>query len=81
MSVVVRSISENPRLRIRRLVQLLVERQKQKQQAQAFLDAREHTLSPSDRIAYALDARMALHPEVHVATDADYPGWTPGSRR
>ena len=32
--------------------------------------ARSH--SPSDRIAYALDARMVAHPEVHLATDADY---------
>ena len=34
--------------------------------------AAARTHSPSDRIAYALDARMVAHPEVHLATDADY---------
>jgi hypothetical protein len=78
MSAIVHPISKNPRLRIRRLVALLVERQKQQQEARAFLEAREHTLSPSDRIAYALDARMLLHPGQPVSTNDDYPGWKPG---
>jgi hypothetical protein len=58
MSTVAPPISENPR--IRALVSLLVERQRV---AREFLDAREHTASPSKRIAYALDARLILHPE------------------
>lgn len=77
MSAVVHPISENPRLRIRHLVQMLVERQRS---AQGFLDAREHTAAESERIAYALDARLILHPEL-LATDADYPDWTPGGGR
>jgi hypothetical protein len=60
MSTVVHPISENPRLRIRALVSLLAERQRV---AREFLDAREHTAAESERIAYALDARLALHPE------------------
>jgi hypothetical protein len=59
MSTAVRPISQNPRLRIARLMELLVERQ---QSAQAFLDAHAHTASPSEQIAYALDARLVLHP-------------------
>lgn len=77
MSAVVHSISENPRLRIRHLVQLLVERQRS---ARGFLDAREHTAAESERIAYALDACLVLHPEL-LATAKDYPGWTPGGAR
>lgn|GEM_PF-3457345 len=65
MSTVVRPASENPRLRIRTLMQLLIERQ---QIAQAFLDARDHTASPSEKIAYALDARLVLNPDA-VPTD------------
>lgn len=60
MTTVVRPASENPRLRIRSLMQLLIERQ---QWAQEFLDAREHTASPSEQIAYALDARLVLNPD------------------
>lgn len=63
MSAVVHPIGENPRLRITRLVKLLVERQEQQRAARQFLDAIEHTASPTKRIAYALDARLALHPE------------------
>lgn len=59
MSATVHPISANPRLRIRKLVELLVERQRQAQ-AQVFLDAAAHTASPSERIAYALDARLVL---------------------
>lgn len=39
-----------------------------------FLQAAERTNSPSDRLAYLLDAELVRHPEV-CATDADYPGW------
>jgi hypothetical protein len=64
MSVVVHSLSENPRLRIRRLVQLLVERQ----QAAALEDLRTHLpLDDPDRhsldtVADAAFARMASRP-------------------
>jgi len=60
MSTVVHSISENPRLRISALVQLLVARQRV---AREFLDAAAHTAAESERIAYTLDARLVLHPE------------------
>ena len=63
MSATVHPIGANPRLRITRLVQLLVERQRQAQ-AQVFLDAAAHTASPSEKVAYALDARLVMHPEV-----------------
>lgn len=59
MSVVVHSVSENPRLRIARLVKALVERQNA---ARSFLEAREHTAAESERISYALDARLVLRP-------------------
>jgi hypothetical protein len=77
MSSVVHSISENPHSKIARLVRLLVERQNA---ARSFLEAREHTASPSEQIAYALDARLVLHPGA-VATEKDYPDWTPGGAR
>lgn len=60
MSAAVHSISEHPQSRIGRLVRLLVDRQRA---AQAFLDARDHTAAESERIAYALDARLVLHPD------------------
>jgi hypothetical protein len=56
----VHPISENPRLRIRALVDLLTERQRQ---AREFLDARQRTAAESEQIAYALDARLILHPK------------------
>lgn len=77
MSAVVHSISENPRLKVRRLVELLVARQRA---AQVFLDAREHTAAVSEQIAYALDARLVMQPKL-LATADDYPGWTPGGAR
>lgn len=80
MSTVFHPISENPRLKIRRLVQLLVERQDRQRAAQAFLNARDHTTAVSEQIAYALDARLVMHPEL-LATADDYPGWTPGGAR
>ena len=80
MSTIVHSISENPRLKIRLLVQLLVARQDRQRAAQSFLDAAAHTAAESERIAYALDARLVMHPEL-LATAADYPGWTPGGAR
>lgn len=33
------------------------------QAAQLLLDARDHTAAESERIAYALDIRLVLHPE------------------
>lgn len=60
MSTVIRPASENPRLRIRTLMQLLMERQ---QSAQVFLDARDHTAAESEKIAYALSARLVLNPD------------------
>lgn len=51
-----------------------------RQAADAFLAAREHTAAESERIAYALDARLVLHPEL-LSTNEDYPAWTPGGAR
>jgi len=65
MSTVVHSISENPRLRISALVQLLVARQRA---AGEFLDAAAQTAAESERIAYRLDARLVLHPEAVPST-------------
>jgi hypothetical protein len=68
MSAVVHSISEHPRLRIARLVELL----RRHHEARVFLTARKHTEVESERIAYALDARLILHPETvpaNVITD------------
>ena len=62
MSAAVHPIGANPRLRISRLVELLQERHRQTE-AQVFLDARAHTAAESERIAYALDARLVLHPD------------------
>lgn len=45
--------------------------------AEVLVRAMEATYSPSDRIAYALDARLLAHPGC-CSTDADYPGWVPG---
>ena len=59
MSATVHPIGSNPCLRISRLVQLLQERQRQAQ-AQLFLDAAEHTASPSEKVAYVLDARLVM---------------------
>ncbi len=39
-----------------------------------FRQAAEHTDSPSDRLAYLLDAQLVHHPEL-LATDKDYPGF------
>lgn len=60
MSTVVYPVAANPRLRTAQLLLLLVARQRT---AQEFLDARAHTATESERIAYALDARLILHPE------------------
>lgn len=70
---VVHSITGRPRLRIARLAELL----KARQAAKSFLAASARATCESDRIAYALDARLVMHPEL-VATNDDYPGWTPG---
>ncbi|MFF0736807.1 hypothetical protein ACFYVK_35000 [Streptomyces chartreusis] len=39
-----------------------------------FRQAATRTASPSDRIAFALDAHL-IREQVPVSTDADYPGW------
>lgn len=39
-----------------------------------FRQAAEHTNSPSDRLAFYLDARL-IRDQAPVSTDADYPGW------
>ena len=39
-----------------------------------FRQAAEHTDSPSDRLAFYLDAQLVHHPEL-LATDKDYPGF------
>lgn len=41
-----------------------------------FLQAAERTHSPSDRIAFALDAWLVTHPKAPVSRDADYDGWS-----
>jgi hypothetical protein len=64
-----------PRSRLEADMRALVARQRA---AQDFLEAGALTLSPSDRIAFALDARLVAHPSAPVSTDADYPNWTPG---
>ena len=43
-------------------------------EADVVREAMTRTHSPSDRIAYALDARLVTHPEVHLADDDDYAG-------
>ncbi|KAB1979268.1 hypothetical protein [Streptomyces triticiradicis] len=42
---------------------------------QTLADAAAHSHSPSDRIAYALDAWLITHSDAPVATVADYPVW------
>jgi hypothetical protein len=42
---------------------------------QTLTDAAEHTHSPSDRIAYELDAWLVTHPDAKVTQLADYPAW------
>jgi hypothetical protein len=63
MSTVVQSINGKPQLRIARLAELL----KRAHVAREFLDARQRTAAESERIAYALDARLILHPEAAPA--------------
>lgn len=46
-----------------------------RQRAQTLTDAAAHSHSPSDRIAYALDAWLITHSNAPVATLADYPAW------
>lgn len=43
-----------------------------------LLAAMARTTSASARAAYAIDLWLVTHPEVHVSTDEDYPGWIPG---
>lgn len=52
-----------------------------RQRAQTLTDAAKHSHSPSDRIAYALDAWLITHPEAPVSTIDDYPDWTPGGSK
>lgn len=37
--------------------------------------AAARTASPSDHLAYDLDAWLIQHPEAPVSTDQDYPAW------
>lgn len=60
MNTTIHSITGQPRLRITRRAQTLIERQ---QQAGEFLTAAERTADESEQIAYRLDARLALHPD------------------
>lgn len=39
--------------------------------------ARAHTSSPSDQLAYAMDAWLVTHHDAPLSTNADYPNWTP----
>ncbi len=43
-----------------------------------LLAAITETRDPAERLAYREAVYLVEHPEVHVSTDADYPGWTPG---
>ncbi|MFD4547199.1 hypothetical protein [Streptomyces sp. NPDC058466] len=43
--------------------------------AQILAEAAKHTASPSDHLAYDLDAWLVRHPEAPLSTDADYPGF------
>jgi hypothetical protein len=56
-------------------VQQIVTRQRN---CQTLADAAAHTHSPSDRIAYQLDAWLVTHPDAPVSTEADYPDFHPG---
>ncbi|MEV6547914.1 hypothetical protein AB0M57_04295 [Streptomyces sp. NPDC051597] len=47
------------------------------QACQVLAEAAAHTLSPSDRLAYAMDAWLLTHPEACSTAD-DYPNWQPG---
>jgi hypothetical protein len=44
---------------------------------ETLLAAMARSNSPSDKLAWSLDVELLAHPE-RCATDADYPGWTPG---
>jgi hypothetical protein len=57
---------------LRKEVVDLVARQRN---CQTLADAAAHTHSPSDRIAYQLDAWLVSHPDGACATDDDYPGF------
>ncbi|MEU8642328.1 hypothetical protein AB0C91_10460 [Streptomyces sp. NPDC048674] len=43
--------------------------------AQLLTEAADRTASPSDRLAYQLDAWLVRHPNAPVAQLADYPAW------
>lgn len=43
--------------------------------ARLLAEAAEHTHSPSDRLAYQLDAWLVRHPDAPVAQISDYPAW------
>lgn len=53
-------------------VQQLVARQRN---CQTLADAAAHTHSPSDLIAYQIDAWLIGHTDSECSTDATYPGW------
>lgn len=60
---------------LRQQVAAIVARQRN---AQILTDAADHTASPSERIAFRLDAWLVRHPEAPVSTAADYPDFHPG---
>jgi hypothetical protein len=43
--------------------------------ARILAEAAEHSHSPSDRLAYQLDAWLVRHPDAPVAQISDYPAW------
>lgn len=64
-----------PLSQVQASIRALVARQRA---CQTLADAAAHSQSPSDRLAYAMDAWLVTHPDAPLSTDADYPGWTPG---
>lgn len=40
--------------------------------------AAARTHSPSDALAFRMDAWLVTHPDAPVSTGATYPDWTPG---
>ncbi|MFF7184652.1 hypothetical protein ACFZAR_05335 [Streptomyces sp. NPDC008222] len=61
-------------------LQALVARQRETaavdaENVQTLAAARARTHSPSDQLAYALDAWLVEHHEAPLSTNADYPAW------
>lgn len=74
MSATIHPISENPRLRIRRLVTLLVTRQRL---AAGIAAEARHQLDNSDTAF----ARLACEHPDRCSCTSDYPDWAPGGAR